>query len=66
MLCLNDVLATCANILGEKLPANAGEDSFDALATWQGDDAAKVRVSVFLTSDDGIFALREGDWKLIL
>jgi arylsulfatase A len=66
MLCLNDVLATCANILGEKLPANAGEDSFDALAAWQGDDTAKVRDSVVLTSGDGIFALREGDWKLIL
>lgn len=66
MLCLNDVLATCADILGEKLPKNAGEDSFSALAAWKGDDTAKVRDSVVLTSGDGIFALREGDWKLIL
>lgn len=65
MLCLNDTLATCADILGEKLPANAGEDSFDALAAWKGDDKAHVRDSVVLDSANGIFAIRDGDWKLI-
>lgn len=65
MLCLNDVLATCAELLGEKLPANAGEDSFSALAAWTGDAKARVRDSVVLDSANGIFAIREGDWKLI-
>lgn len=66
MLCLNDVFATCAELLGQKLPADAAEDSFSALAAWTGDGKAKVRDSVILDSANGIFALREGDWKLIL
>lgn len=66
MLCLNDVLATCAEMLGEKLPDAAGEDSFSALAAWKGDDKATVRHNIVLDSANGIFAVREGDWKLIL
>ena len=65
MLCLNDVLATCAALLGEKLPGNAGEDSFNALAAWKGEPNARVRNTVVLDSANGIFAIREGHWKLI-
>lgn len=65
MLCLNDVLATCADFLGEKLPTDVGEDSLSALAAWSGARTAQVRDSVILDSANGIFAIREGDWKLI-
>ncbi|MFZ2643897.1 MAG: arylsulfatase [Verrucomicrobiia bacterium] len=65
MLCLNDVLATCAALLGESLPANAGEDSFNALAAWKGKPNARVRNTVVLDSASGVFAIREGSWKLI-
>ena len=65
VLCLTDVLATCAALLGETLPTGAGEDSFNALPAWQGAPGAQVRDHVVLTSASGVFAVREGDWKLI-
>ncbi|MFA6544266.1 MAG: sulfatase-like hydrolase/transferase, partial [Limisphaerales bacterium] len=65
VLCLTDVFATCAAMLGEKLPANAAEDSFNALPVWRGEPGAKVRDQVILDSAAGVFAIREGDWKLI-
>jgi len=65
LLGLTDVLATCAALLGEKLPADAGEDSFDALPAWRGEPGARVRGSMILDSADGVFAIREGPWKLI-
>ena len=65
ILCLTDILASCADLLGVKLPDNAGEDSFDALAAWKGDTKAHIRDSVILDSANGIFAIREGDWKMI-
>lgn len=65
LICLTDVLATCAAVLGEKLPSGAGEDSFNALPAWEGKPDAVMRNHVVLDSADGIFAVREGDWKLI-
>lgn len=65
VLCHTDILATCAALLGDQLPANAGEDSFNALAAWQGAPGANVRESVVLDSASGVFAIRSGDWKLI-
>jgi arylsulfatase A-like enzyme len=65
MLCLTDVLATFAALLGDELPDGAGEDSFDALSAWKGEPGSRVRESVVLASAAGIFAIREGDWKLI-
>ncbi len=66
LLCLTDVLATCADLLGAKLPEAAAEDSFSALAAWKGDTQARVRDNLVLDSANGIFAIREGDWKLIV
>jgi arylsulfatase A-like enzyme len=65
VLCLNDVLASCAALLGEKLPANAGEDSFNMLPLWKGEPNAQGRASVILDSALGVFAIRAGEWKLI-
>jgi arylsulfatase A-like enzyme len=65
MICLTDVLATCGEILGDKLPVKAGEDSFSALAAWKGVANARTRESVILDSASGVFAVRVGDWKLI-
>ncbi|MDP3073037.1 MAG: arylsulfatase [Opitutaceae bacterium] len=65
LLGLTDVLATCAALLGEKLPVGAGEDSFNALPAWKGEPAARVREAVILDSSDGVFAIRAGPWKLI-
>ena len=65
VLCLTDILASCAAMLGEKLPDNAGEDSFNALPAWKGEPNAIVRPALILDSASGVFAIREGDWKLI-
>ncbi len=62
---LTDVLATFAAVFNEKLPENAGEDSFSALPVWQGVPNAVVRDSIVLDSAQGVFAVRKGQWKLI-
>lgn len=63
LICLTDLMATCASIVGTELPEDAGEDSFDNLPALL--DGGKVRDSVVLHSLHGMFALRQGDWKYI-
>jgi arylsulfatase A-like enzyme len=65
VLCLTDVMATCAAMFGKDLPDSAGEDSFSALSAWKGEPNVVVRSSVVLNSANGVFAIREGNWKLI-
>ncbi len=60
-----DLLATFAEILGSKLPADAGEDSFSLLPLLTGGDQP-VREHAISCSASGLPALRQGDWKLIL
>jgi arylsulfatase A-like enzyme len=62
---LNDVLATCAEIVDERLPAGAGEDSISFLPTLR-DPAGGTRQDMVLHSLAGEFALRHGDWKLVM
>lgn len=64
LVCLTDFMATCADILGEGLPDNAGEDSFSFLREIAGEGKGPVRESVVHHSIDGSFAIREGKWKL--
>ena len=59
-----DVIATCAEILGTKLPAHAGEDSFSILPLLRGGDQP-VRDSAVNQSAGGLPAVRSGPWKLI-
>lgn len=63
LICLTDLMATCASIVGAELPEDAGEDSFDNLPALLHNE--KVRDSVVLHSLRGMFALRQGDWKYI-
>ena len=64
LVCLTDLLATCAEILGEKLPDNAGEDSVSILPLLKGQDRP-VREAVVHHSIDGMFALRQATAKLV-
>ena len=69
LVCLNDLLATCAELVGDKLPDDAGEDSFSflpALLQRQPDPARPVREAVVLHSIHGRFAIRQGKWVLAL
>jgi arylsulfatase A-like enzyme len=65
LACHTDILATCADVIGAKLPDEAGEDSVSllpALGLRQG----AVRESVVVHSVNGSFGVREGNWKLCL
>lgn len=66
-VCLVDLLATCADIVGARLPDNAGEDSVSNLPLWRGRaQAAPLREATVHHSIDGSFAIRKGRWKLEL
>lgn len=62
-VCLSDLLATMADILGTPLPDHAGEDSVSNLPLWSGSDAA-VREATVHHSINGSFSIRRGHWKL--
>ena len=66
LTCLTDLLATCAEILHDRLPANAGEDSVGILPAWLGTDKGPLREAVVHHSINGRFAIRQGRWKLEL
>lgn len=61
--CLTDLMATCAEITGAKLPENAGEDSFSFLPLLKGEDKP-IRDTLVHHSINGMFALRSKAWKL--
>lgn len=60
-----DLLATLAEILGARLPDDAGEDSLSLLPLLRGDDR-EVRAHAVSHSVSGEAAVRQGPWKLIL
>jgi arylsulfatase A-like enzyme len=65
-ICLTDLLATCASIVDHDIPADAGEDSFNILPALTGEPHNRpVRNAVIHHSCAGMFAIREGRWKLI-
>jgi arylsulfatase A-like enzyme len=67
LICLTDLMATCAAIVGAKLPENAGEDSFNILPTLLGQKLDKpIREDIVHHSLSGMFSIRQGKWKLIL
>lgn len=64
-VCLSDMLATCADILDEKLADNAGEDSVSNLPVWLGEQYEKpLRDATVHHSINGSFSIRQGNWKL--
>ena len=64
---LADLMATIAAIVGVSLGADAGPDSFDISSQlFQGDDSDPIpRAPLIHHSFDGMYAIRQGDWKLI-
>ncbi|MGQ9668430.1 MAG: sulfatase family protein [Anaerolineae bacterium] len=60
----SDFMATFAEVLGTKLPDNAGEDSVSLMPLLKGGDQP-VRQNSVSTSVAGIPALRSGSWKYI-
>jgi arylsulfatase A-like enzyme len=66
LTCLTDLLATCADLTGAKLPDPAGEDSVSMLPALRGKTEASRRDAVVHHSIDGSFSIRQGRWKLEL
>ena len=65
ILSLNDIFATCSELLGVKLPPDAGEDSISFLATAIGESYQPHRDHVVSHSVGGEFAYMEGPWKVV-
>lgn len=65
LVSLSDLMATCADILGESLPEDAGEDSFSLLPLFE-DPSKSIRDHLIHHSINGKFAIRDAKWKLVL
>lgn len=66
VICLTDLMATCASLLHAPLPKGSAEDSFDVLRTFtEAKPGAPVRDHVILQSADATYDIRIGDWKLV-
>jgi arylsulfatase A-like enzyme len=63
---LTDLMGTLAAILHHSLPADAGEDSFNLLPALLDQPHKPIREDIIELSNDGMFSIREGDWKLEL
>ncbi|XOV91779.1 MAG: arylsulfatase [Bacteroidota bacterium] len=66
IICTTDLMATLADITGTVLKDNEGEDSFSMLPFLTGEDPKTPRTSIIHHSINGSFAIRKGDWKLIM
>jgi arylsulfatase A-like enzyme len=66
LICLTDLLATCADLLGAPLPDTAAEDSVSILPALLGTNKQPLREAVIHHSIDGRFSIRQGKWKLNL
>lgn len=67
-ICFTDLLATCADVCGVKLPAGAGPDSFSFLPVLQGTHPADQPIRgpiVMQVGSSSSMMIRSGDWKLI-
>jgi arylsulfatase A-like enzyme len=61
LVCLLDLYRTFAESAGVPVPSGQGEDSYTILGAPASRPAAVIH-----HSGNGVFAIREGDWKLIL
>lgn len=64
-ICLNDLIATTAEIVGAKLPDNAGEDSVSILPLLLGTSTETRREATIHQSPKRDLAIRQGPWKLV-
>jgi arylsulfatase A-like enzyme len=66
LVSLVDFTATCADILGVRLPDNTAEDSVSLLPVLLGKADGPVREALVHHSISGRFSIRQGRWKLEL
>ncbi|HUT45162.1 MAG TPA: arylsulfatase [Sedimentisphaerales bacterium] len=70
-ICLNDMMATFAELLNYKLPDNAAEDSFNIMPAILAESTTSLQRPALITdtgshvSELGNFSIRHDKWKLI-
>jgi len=64
-ICTTDLMATCADIVNYKVKANEAEDSYSMMPLFLQQDGFKREATIH-HSKTGVFAIRQGDWKLIV
>ena len=64
-VCLTDLMATCAQIVGSELPDDSAEDSFDLLPVLLGKTDEPVREFTLHQTISLALAIRQGDWKYL-
>ena len=66
-ICLTDLMATFADISSIELKDNEAEDSYSLLSIFeQKNNSSSLREATVHHSINGSFALRKGEWKLIM
>ena len=65
-ICLTDLFATFAQAIRKPLPKHAAPDSYSFLKQLNGSDTPHKRPPVIHHSVAGMFAIRQGPWKLVL
>ena len=66
LICLTDFFATVADLTGEAMPTDGGEDSVSFLPAFFGEPVATQRKGIIHHSVSGRFAYRNDRWKLVL
>ena len=65
-ICITDIFATCADSIAADLPEDVAVDSFSFLGQLKGSQPSAPRAPVINHSAAGMFAIRDGQWKLVL
>lgn len=66
-ICLVDLMATLCSITGAAMTPEAGPDSYDITPALFNKNLKKpIREALVYHSENGTFAIRQGEWKLIL
>jgi arylsulfatase A-like enzyme len=65
-ICLTDILATCADVVGARVPADVAGDSVSFLPVLRGASPKPERAAIVHHSIGGQFAIRQEKWKLAL
>jgi len=66
MICLMDLMATCAAAAGADPPGGAAADSLNVLPYLLGEAPAEaIRNDIVHHAGNGLFGIRKGPWKLI-
>ncbi|CAH8293864.1 arylsulfatase A-like enzyme [Mariniflexile fucanivorans] len=66
IICTTDFFATCADLAGHSMDDAEGVDSYSMLPLITGKSDFEIREYTIHHSINGSFAIRKGDWKLIL